>query len=561
MEKVIESKVCKNCEAAFTITDADLAFYDQMSPTFDGQKFAVPSPKLCFDCRFQKRLAFRNERNLYTRKCDLTGTSIITNFAPNTTYKVFSKDAWWSDKWSGFDYGRDFDFNRTFTEQFNELVRVVPHQALTTTNCENSDYANFFLNSRNSYLIFGGANDEDCYYGKYIVSSKDCVDNLALYSSELCYETVACETCYNCKFAINSRNSTDCLMIDNCQSCKNCIGCFGLISKEYYIFNEFVGKEKYEEMAKEYEYLTVEKISFLRKKLNEISAELPHRGTRIFGSENCTGDNIYNSTNCQYSFDAKECEDSKYLNFSPKNRNCYDITFSAPGPNEFCYNIASSIGTQVMNAYLIWYCDNTYYSLNCHNSSNLFGCVGLKNQKFCIFNKQYTKEEYEKTVAKIIACMQKTGEWGEFLDYSSSTFGYNETVAQEYFPLEKSGAAKLNTHWCEKIRDTLEGAPQKNLPNDIREVTDDINSKVLTCEISGRPYKIIPQELAFYRKMKLPIPRLHPDTRHMNRIKQHNPYHLFSRICSKCSSKMQTTYPPNTAKVLYCEKCYLETVY
>ena len=34
--------------------------------------------------------------------------------------------------------------------------------------------------------------------------------------------------------------------------------------------------------------------------------------------------------------------------------------------------------------------------------------------------------------------MQKTGEWGEFFPASFSPFGYNETVAQEYFPLNRS---------------------------------------------------------------------------------------------------------------------------
>jgi len=31
--------------------------------------------------------------------------------------------------------------------------------------------------------------------------------------------------------------------------------------------------------------------------------------------------------------------------------------------------------------------------------------------KYCILNKQYSKEEYEELVPKIIEHMQKTGEW------------------------------------------------------------------------------------------------------------------------------------------------------
>lgn len=556
------TQTCKTCAKAFTVADEDLAFYEQVSPTFNNQKFPVLPPKLCPDCRFQQRLAFRNERYLYTRKCDKNGKSIITNFAPETPYKVFSSEVWWSDEWNALDYGRDFDFTKTFTEQFNELIKVVPYPNLITTNCENCDYANFLLGSKNSYLVFGGANDEDCLYGKYVVGSKDCVDNLAIYNCELCYECTGCEGCYNCKFALNSRNCSDSLMIDSCQSCKNCIGCFGLVSKEYYIFNKPYSKEEYEKIAKEYEYLTPQKISSLREKLSEISRDLPHRHARIFGSENCLGDNIYNSTNCQHCYDINECENSKFLNFSPKSSNTYDVTFSAPGPLDFCYNNCSIVGmTNCIGNYRVWYGNDIYYSITCHSSSNIFGCVGLKSKKYCILNKEYSPEEYQVQVAKIVEHMQKTGEWGEFLDYSLSCFGYNETIAQEYFPLNEQQAKAINAKWHDDTREKLEGAPQKNIPEDIRTVSDDITSKVFTCEITGRPYKIIPQELAFYRKTGLPIPHRHPDKRHLDRIALHTPYHLFDRTCSNCATPIQTTYSEEAAKIVYCEKCYLEAIY
>jgi hypothetical protein len=38
--------------------------------------------------------------------------------------------------------------------------------------------------------------------------------------------------------------------------------------------------------------------------------------------------------------------------------------------------------------------------------------------------------------------MKQTGEWGEFFDTSLSPFGYNETVANEYYPLSEEEATK-----------------------------------------------------------------------------------------------------------------------
>ena len=95
------------------------------------------------------------------------------------------------------------------------------------------------------------------------------------------------------------------------------------------------------------------------------------------------------------------------------------------------YNILFS--NIVRNGSDILYSDNLM-----DRCSHCFGCVGLRTGEYCIFNKPYTKSEYEKEVAKIIAHMQETGERGEFLHPSLSPFGYNETVVQEFLPAEKS---------------------------------------------------------------------------------------------------------------------------
>ncbi len=556
------NQICKQCQRPFEIAPEDLAFYDEISPSFAGKKFPIPAPLKCNYCRLQQRLAFRNERSLYHRKCDLSGKPIITNYAPSSPYKVFDSNEWWSDQWDALSYGRDFDFNRSFSEQFKELLLAVPHAALTTRNTENSAYCNFALNQKNTYLIFGSGGAEDCMYGKYVTGSKDCVDCLAVYNCELCYEGIGSERCYNCRYFVDCRACTDCLMVDNCQSCQNCIACFGLVSKEYYVLNQYVGKEQFEAIKQEYDVLTPEKVDTLRRKLDELKANLPHREGRIFASEHCSGDNIYNSKNCELCFDIKECEDCKFINFSPKNRRAYDVTFSAPGDVEFCYQMCSTTAVQnCMFSFLIWSGSKVFYSEECHNCNDCFGCTGLKNKRYCIFNKQYTPEEYEATVARIIEHMQKTGEWGEYLDYKLAMFGYNETVAQEYYPLSKEQALAMGANWHDKTVERLDGSTMNLVPSDIREVGDDILGKVLICEVTGRPYKIIPQELAFYRRMKVPLPRRHCDQRHMDRVNLHSPYYLFDRNCSNCGKAIQTTYSQERARIVYCEKCYLEALY
>jgi hypothetical protein len=91
----------------------------------------------------QRRLSFRNERNLYKRKCDLTGKDIISIYSPDKSYKVYNQKDWWSDNWDAMDYGMEFDFDKSFSQQFHILMQSVPQLTLMVVNNENSDYMNF----------------------------------------------------------------------------------------------------------------------------------------------------------------------------------------------------------------------------------------------------------------------------------------------------------------------------------------------------------------------------------------------------------------------------------
>ena len=183
--------------------------------------------------------------------------------------------------------------------------------------------------------------------------------------------------------------------------------------------------------------------------------------------------------------------------------------------------------------------------------------------------------------------MMITGEWGEFFPSSLSPFGYNETVAQEYFPLTASSLTLLpqgegNETGSETFREAIvpppsplgEGMrvrwslyeppfpkvekiiPASKLPEDIASIPDDILNWAIECEVTGKPFRIIPQELEFYRKHHLPIPRRHPDQRHLDRMQMRNPRKLYERKCDQCGKDMITTYAPERPEQVYCEVCY-----
>ena len=569
------NRACSHCSAAFEITKDDLAFYDDISPIFAQKKCLIPPPTLCSECRFQRRLIFRNDRHLYHRKSSFSGKQMISIYSPEKEFPVYDQDEWWSDAWDASSYGRDVDFSRPFYEQLQELRLAVPRISLFTTGVENSYYTNHALFLKNCYLVFGGGHDEDCLFGNYLSFSKDTLDGLCLYSCERCYEGISSQRCYECVWFMNCRDCTSCLMIEDCESCTNCIGCFGLHRKEYCILNEQMSKEAFEERRRELMPLTYEKLLALQSAFDALKATLPHRGSHTYASEDCTGDAVYGSKNSKNCFDVTNCEDCKNVAFTPKGIRSQDATFTSPDGVDHNYFVGSTVGApRSAFTFMVWYGSDVYCSMECHHCENVFGCAGLKNGKYCILNKQYTKEEYEKRVPQIIEHMRKAplrsdgatagqaGEWGEYFPLSLCPYGYNETNALDYFPLTREEALSRGFTWRDELdqSETYLG-PKPKIPHDIAEVPDDICSQILVCEVTGKPFKIIPQELKFYRSMGIPLPQRCFDQRHRDRIGRRNPRRLWTRACAKCSKEMQTTYAPERPEIVYCEKCYLSTIY
>ncbi|MBU1954001.1 hypothetical protein KKH03_03450, partial [Patescibacteria group bacterium] len=89
-------------------------------------------------------------------------------------------------------------------------------------------------------------------------------------------------------------------------------------------------------------------------------------------------------------------------------------------------------------------------------------------------------------------------------------------------------------------------------------VTDSIFGDVLRCEDCGKGYKIIAQELAFYRGADLPLPHVCADCRHKARLALRNPRKLCKRACDKCSAEILTTYAVGRPEKIYCGRCYAE---
>ena len=97
-----------------------------------------------------------------------------------------------------------------------------------------------------------------------------------------------------------------------------------------------------------------------------------------------------------------------------------------------------------------------------------------------------------------------------------------------------------------------------------------------------KAFRLHPLELDFYRRYVIPLPRKCPNCREFDRLKKRNPARLYKRQCQcvgiksengiytntvthqhgtgKCPNEFETSYPPESPTIVYCEPCYQSEV-
>ena len=576
-DPIVERKKCRLSWQDFPIYQSDLEFYDKVSPTFEVDeiyakeffeknndvknsfeykngklKAKLPTPTLCPEERCRRRYLFRNENNLYRRKDNFSGKNIISIYSPDKPYKVYERDIWWSDKWNAMDYWIEVWEN--FSQSFWTVVLntpVINSFIVDSNNDWNSAYTNHVLNPKNSYLCFNSLNIEDCMYMREWEKSKRCIN---------CDYVIRCENCHDCVQYFDCFDMKSCLycywcsFCDNCEKCinsHNCINCSNLENKSYCIENKQYSKEEFEKLA-----------TNVKRNWMELKSVV---GCSQKSCERCYWNDLTNCSDCHFLTESYDCKDVKYCNRQLQLQNCMDLQGS--------YEQFTIEGISTANSYHWWFMSywswnkESWYYIYCYDCSNIFGCVWLKRKEYCIYNKQYTKEEYNKIVPQIIAKMIRDKEWWEFFDPQLSYYGYNESLAMSYYPLTKQEAL---ARWYKRsdyespMPHVEKNVKWEDLPkvwcNVIKDKKPEFLEKILNyaiiCEVSKRPFRITKQEIDFYIKYNIPLPTKHPDIRHQERLARKDWVTMHLIHCDECEEEMLSVHLPWEWKKVLCEKCY-----
>ena len=516
-------------------------------------------------------------------------------YSPNKPFKVYCQPCWWSDNWDATAFGRDYDFSRSFFEQFAELQQVVPRIAMLGKNSVRSEYTNHSSDNKDCFMGSSIMNCENVLYGDFVLQSRDLLDCTNIYmKAERCYQCINVDNSYQCHYCILCNACSNCYYCYDLRGCTDCFLSVNLRNKSNYFLNEQYSKEEYQRKVKEFQlgsYATRKKL--YQQFIELIRTKAINKYTVVERSTNITGSYIFNAKNTHHAFDAADCEDVKFVANVEEGKDVMDSYRNAV-KIELIYECHALI-----RAFNLKFCNVTYdvshleYCDNCFNSQNLFGCIGLKKGEYMILNNKYSPEEYKVLKAKIIERMKTTGEYGEFFPISLSPFGYNESHNYVFGNhLAKDEVLAKGWKWEDNTPGTFdkETLPPEQIPDLISDIQDDILKQVLKCVTCSRNYNIVEPELAFYRREQIPIPRQCCPCRDSVRIALRAPRELHHHTCmcpgrvaqnaqrvasdpalhdtrytnsashshgdEQCPNEFETPYSPERPEVVYCEECY-----
>lgn len=594
-EKIIENKVCSLCWESFPIYEWERKILDRVSPSIGSEKMLLPLPDECPTCRQIRRLIFRNENNFYKVKSKASWKPIVSVYCEDVGLNIYSFDEYYNS--NEFQNNIEVDTNN-FTSAMDKLYRALPQIALQNwPNMENSEYNNLSWWLKNCYLCYDCWGNENSYYcaflGPWTHDVIDCFDWVRLDNS---YSLIGSSWVTASQYCSDASDLYNCYFCDNCYNLKNCIWCRNIWNQEHMIFNKEVSHQEFEDFKKKYFNWKYSDLLEFIKLYDQFSNNLdrfPH--TLNVGCENVIWEYMLHANNIFFGRFTYRSSDCRYTYFCDSMNDCMDMDFCV-NDLQLSYQCISSI-----NSYGIIWCVNTAWSKNCYYChtctwcSDCIGCYWLTNQQYCIFNKKYSKEEYEIMAKKILNDLNTKWVLWKAFDSVLSFFPYNDTVAFNVYPpkylidfqwiqkvinenwkwtiklLEDKFISKaiLDLWWDKKLdilyrtKDNEVNVPAwlqvidaKDLPDSIHDVDETILNKWVKCEISWRVFRIIKPELEFYKKHNIPFPRKHSWVRQIEKFQKRPSGELFLRTCTTCSKEILSIYSQDSRAKVMCMDCY-----
>ncbi len=473
---------------------------------------------------------------------------------------MYDFNYYYSDNHDSSSFSIAYNESKTFFENFYELFKICPQPALmqNLTNID-SPFASYGSHMKNAYYCFGGMGTENTAYSMWAMKTRDSQDVLISLDCEKVYEAIFPEKSFNSNYVYFSKNILDSNLMYDCRNCSNCFGCVNLRNKSYCIENIQYTKEEYQEEIKKY---NLEDKEVLLKSLEtfwNLVRELPVRGSGNEHTVDSDGIFLLHTNNVTSSVWSINGEHSRFIEFTMNIKDSYDVVIGA-NSNTLCNTVVCGEESfKIKNSLFCRSSNDIEYSMNLRNCKYCFGCIGLRNKEYYIFNRPYSHDDYFIEVEKLKLIMNKEGVYGDFFPLYVSPYAYNASLAGLSGNIDEEKIKKEGGRFIDiKTNSNLKTISVKDLNNSLDLITTNFNQHALIGHGTQRPYRIRQEDLDFYRRHHVYLPLHHPYDRFKQRLAIVNNFEIVEANCVLCNQKLLTMH--NNHQLIYCDSCFSKEV-
>lgn len=526
-------------------------------------RFKVPPCRIEPMTRMNYLNGFSNGLAIFWKPQALTGKPILSAIHPDLPFRIVSGKEYQTVE--NLDFGFNYAADQTVFNQVWQLLTTTLFNATRNADVDDWSLVTGSAKTRNSFICSGGIY-KNCFYAVSSIFSENSINLNSVEGASGSFSVGGSQKIANSAFVFESRSCFSSAFLFDCIECEHCFGAVNKRHKKFIWFNEQLSESEYNARIKQIDLSDRRQVKKgWNKFINLISEKGVWPSEHGLGNTESNGERLFNCVRCKECFfehastDCYRCrigielQNSCYASGSAYANNYYLVTGGTFGANckmtSACY---SSI--------------NLEYCLECTNCEYCFGCVNLVNKKFCVFNKQYQKEEYWSLVDQIKCDMLEHGEYGQFFPAKMSVPGFQHSIGNFFLhysheDCRRFGALTVNLAHGQIYAPAIDMTKVRQA-DEIPEKLEDCESFVdipIYDKALGRYFSVLPAEYEIYKDKHWPFPTEHYATRLTHLLDFTYGPIPEDKICASCS-QTTTTYNnqafPN--RRIYCHDCYFK---
>ena len=551
-------RVCALTGEKWVMDEREIGWYRKLNVT--------PSP-LAPRTRTCHVYAYSNGVQWWWNKHTENGKQLLTYVHPVTPYKIIPDLEWHARDFS--DRGMVYDATRSVLDHIHQLLLTVPLPASRNLVQPENSVSMVSLGDQDSYFTTGSKSKRTLF----ATTAVEVEDSMLVYHSRFVtnsYSVVHSRNIHNSTYVRESNDCSNSTFLFDCRNCEFCYGATNQRNKNYLWMNEQLTQQEWEKRRAE--------IDFSCRSTFEEQFSLFHA---LMLQETVWPENfnekVQGDTSGEYLHDCIGCRDCYFVEGAKNVERC---SFTLNTLSENCYCCHGIVGAAdsyqsltIKNGQAIYFSSqiidsrDVEYSLNCFSCEHCFGCVGIRNKKFHLFNKPYSEADYWKELDRVKCQMLEEGTYGSFFPISWTYIYPPESGLGLYLSLKQDEVDRIGAPMFDP---NTNGAMGEAMNGQVALATSEIpdcidvmpikewTGKLFQDTTVNRRFTFLKPELEYYREHHLFPPNTHFIARMKKLIRSAQANRFEMTTCQKCHKEIQVAVNAESPeRKIYCRACYL----